>query len=50
MAKVKVTLRFPTVGKKRGDVIELEQAEADRLIANGSAVAVKAAVPEPKKD
>lgn len=49
MSKVKVSLRFPTVGKKRGDEIEVEQAEADRLIANGSVVAVKAAVPKPEK-
>jgi hypothetical protein len=43
MANVKLKLRFPTVGKKRGDEIEVEKAEADRLIANGSAVAVKPA-------
>lgn len=46
MANVKVTLRVPTVGKKRGDVIEVDKAEADRLVANGSAFAVK---DEPKK-
>jgi hypothetical protein len=39
----KVRLRFPTVGKQRGEVIEVEsKAEADRLIANGTASAVKA--------
>lgn len=46
MSKVKVRLRFPTVGKKRGDEIELEKAEADRLVANGSAVSVKDATPK----
>ena len=38
---VKVTLRFPTVGKKAGESITVSKDEADRLIANGSAVAVK---------
>jgi hypothetical protein len=39
----KVRLRFPTLGKKRGDVIEVEsKAEADRLIANGTARAYEA--------
>ena len=42
MANVKVELRFPTVGKQRGDVIEVDKAEAERLIANGSARPVKA--------
>ena len=35
--KVKVRLRFPTVGHKRGDVIEVEKAQADALVANGNA-------------
>ena len=35
----KLRLKFPTVGKKRGDVIEVaDKAAADRLIANGTAV------------
>jgi hypothetical protein len=42
MASVKLRLLFPTVGKKRGDVIEVEKAEADRLVANGSARVEKA--------
>jgi len=34
----KVRLRVPTVGKKVGDVIEVEsKAAADRLIADGTA-------------
>lgn len=38
MASVKMTLRVPTVGKKRGDVIEVaDQETADALVANGSA-------------
>lgn len=43
---VKVKLRFPTVGKKAGAEISVPKDEATRLIANGSAVAVK---DEPKK-
>jgi len=48
MATVKVKLRFPTVGRKAGEVIELDKAEADRLIENGSASAHKAE--QSKKD
>jgi hypothetical protein len=39
---VQVQLRFPTVGKKRGDKITVSKEEADRLIAAGSASAVPA--------
>jgi hypothetical protein len=43
MASVKLTLRVPTLGKKRGDEIEVAtQEEADRLIANGTARPAKA--------
>lgn len=35
--KVKVRLRFPTTGHARGDELTLDKAEADRLVANGSA-------------
>lgn len=42
MANVKVQLRVPTVGHKRGDVLEVDKATADALVANGSARAVKA--------
>lgn len=50
MAKTKVTLRYPTVGKKAGDVIEVEKEQADALVANGSAVPTKDATPsDPKK-
>lgn len=42
----KVALRVPTLGKKRGDVIEVDAETAKALVANGSARAVKA---EPKK-
>jgi hypothetical protein len=42
----KIKLRVPTLGKNVGDVIEVEsKAEADRLIANGTARAYEA----PKK-
>ena len=35
---VKLQLKVPTVGKKRGDVIEVaDKAAADALIANGTA-------------
>lgn len=38
MAKVKLILRVPTVGKKRGDEIEVDDAAtAERLVANGTA-------------
>lgn len=47
MAKVRVALRVPTKGHQRGDVIEVEKDQADALLANGSARAVKAA---PKSD
>lgn len=44
---VKVKLRVPTVGKKAGDVIEVaNQAEADRLVADGTARPVQSS----KKD
>jgi hypothetical protein len=41
MAKVSVRLRFPTLGHKRGDVLEVEKAQAAALVANGSARLVK---------
>ena len=38
MAKVKLVLRVPTLGKKRGDEIEVDDAAtADRLVADGTA-------------
>ncbi|HJR89523.1 MAG TPA: hypothetical protein VJ782_05115 [Aeromicrobium sp.] len=46
MSKTKVRLRFPTVGQKRGDVIEVDKEQAEALIANGSAVSVKDATPK----
>ena len=46
---VKVRLRVPTRGKKVGDLIEVDtKAEADRLVANGTARPVKA--DQSKKD
>ena len=45
---VKLILRVPTVGKARGDEIEVaDKATADALVANGSAKRVK---PGPKSD
>jgi len=45
---VKVILRQPTKGAKRGETIEVaDAATADALVANGSAVRVK---PGPKSD
>lgn len=41
MAKQKVKLLVPTVGKKAGDVIEVESADADALVANHNAVLVE---------
>ena len=39
MAKIKMTLRVPTLGKQVGDTIEVEDAEtAERLERNGSAL------------
>ena len=39
MAKIKMTLRVPTLGKQVGDTIEVDDAEtADRLERNGSAL------------
>ena len=35
--KVKVRLRVPSPGHKLGDVVSLEAAEAERLVANGTA-------------
>ena len=35
---VKVQLRYPTVGRKAGDVIEVGKAEAEALIRNGNAL------------
>lgn len=49
MAKVKIALRVPTKGHKRGDVIEVEKEQGDALVANGSARPVKAAEPKPDK-
>lgn len=49
MSKTKLRLRFPTVGKKAGDEIEVDAATAEALVANGSAVRVKSA-PQSKKD
>lgn len=37
MAGVKVRLRFPTLGARRGDVVEVEKSQAAALVANGSA-------------
>lgn len=38
MAKTKLVLRVPTVGKRVGDEIEVDTAaEADALVANGTA-------------
>lgn len=34
---MKVQLRFPTVGKKRGDVIEVTKEQGEALLANGTA-------------
>jgi hypothetical protein len=48
MAGVKVRLRFPTLGHKRGDVIEVDKAQAEALVANGSARRVP--VEKPVKD
>lgn len=46
MASIKLTLRVPTKGAKRGDEITVDSAEAaDALVANGTAKRVK---PEPK--
>ena len=48
MSKVKVVLRYPTVGAKAGDEIEVDSAEvADALVANGTARRVK---PGPKSE
>lgn len=47
MGKRKVTLRVKTVGKQRGDVIEVDSEIADQLIADHQASAVK---PGPKSD
>lgn len=42
MAKPKVVLRVPTVGKRAGDTIEVADAEtADQMVALGQAVRVK---------
>ena len=38
MAKTKVTLRYPTVGLKAGETVEVDADTADALVANGSAV------------
>lgn len=37
MAKTKLVLRFPTVGKKRGDEIEVDADQVDALVENGTA-------------
>ena len=48
MSKVKVVLRVPTLGARRGDEIEVDSAEvADALVANGTARRVK---PGPKSE
>ena len=49
MARVKVALRVPTKGLKRGAVIEVEKEQADALVANGSARPV-AVAPKSDKD
>ena len=36
-AKVKIRLRYSTLGSKAGDVISLDKEAADRLVANGHA-------------
>lgn len=49
MSKVKVTLRYSTVGKQAGDTIEVEKDRADYLVDNGHAVPASEAPAEPKK-
>jgi hypothetical protein len=36
-ASVKVILRFPTIGAKAGDTLEVDPDTAKRLVANGHA-------------
>ena len=48
MSKTKVVLRFPTVGKKAGEEIEVDAETAQALVDNGSAKRVSAA--QSKKD
>lgn len=47
MGKRKVTLRVKTVGKQRGDVIEVDSEIVDQLIADRQALPVK---PGPKSE
>lgn len=47
MGKRKVTLRVKTVGKRRGDVIEVDSEIAEQLVADRQASPVK---PGPKSD
>lgn len=49
MANVKLILRVPTKGAKRGDEIQVDAETAEALVANGSARRVKAA-PKSEKD
>ena len=42
MSKTKVTLRYPTVGMKANEVIEVDAETAKELVENGLASHVKA--------
>lgn len=49
MSKTKLTLRYPTVGKKANEQIEVDAETAQRLIDNGLASRVKPG-PEAKSE
>lgn len=49
MSAVKVRLRFGGAGLKAGDVVEVDEARAAALVADGNATRVATEVEKPKK-